>query len=120
MANLGEIETLLNGLQSDIKKVLLPVFRALVPNLRFGPIDANTPKAENFSGITISSTTGASTGEFSIEHGLARVPFRLMPCADLTAVNSALVDLQVTRAADAKRLYLKSKTTSTPFSVYIE
>lgn len=120
MASLGVIETLLNGLPTDSKKVLLEVFRALVPRLRFGPIDPDTPKAENFDGFTLSSTTGTSTSEFSIEHGMGRTPYRISPCADLTAVNSAIVPLQVTRAADAKRIYLKSSVTSTPFSIYVE
>ena len=119
MASLGLIESLLGGLDAPTKRVFSEVARALVPNLRFGAVD-HQAKAENFNGFTITSTTAASTGEFSIEHGLGRTPYRLMPVADLTSSRSGLVPLEVTRAADSRRLYLKSTSTGALFSCYVE
>ena len=119
MASLGLIESLLGGLEPATKRVFLEVARAWVPNLRFGAVDHQV-KAENFNGFTVTSTTAASTGEFTVEHGLGRTPYRLMPAIDLTAIGSAIVPLEVTRAADARRLYLKSPTTNAVFSCYVE
>lgn len=120
MAALGGLEALLGGLETGTKKVFTEVLRALVPNLRVGPVD--TAKAENFAGYKLTSTTATSTGEFSVEHGIGRTPYLLLPVVDLTAVGSALVPLEVTRAADDRRLYLKTQAGSTnvPFSIYVE
>lgn len=121
MAALGGVETLLGGLESTTKKVLTEVLRALVPNLRFGPMD--TAKAENFAAYKVSSTTGTSTGEFSVAHGIGRTPYLASQLVDLSAVGSRLgVPLTVTRAADDRRLYFKTEAGSTnvPFSLYVE
>ena len=120
MAALGGIEALLGGLETSTKKTLTEVLRAFVPYLRFGPLD--TPKAENFAGYKITSTTATSTGEFSVLHGIGRTPYALVPMLDVTAVGAAIVPLEVTRAADDQRIYLKTQAGSTnlPFSVYLE
>lgn len=119
MASLGGIEVLLGALESNTKKVLTEVMRALVPNLRFGPVDHQT-KCENFQGYTLTSTTATSTGEFSVAHGLGRTPYRLMPAMDLSSSGGNFVPLTCTRPADAQRIYVKSSITNVVFSVYIE
>ena len=121
MAALGNLEGLIGSLPADTKRVLTEVLRALVPFLRFGPID-HQQKAENFAGFSLISTTAASTSEFNILHGLGRAPFRLMPSLDLNSSGMELVNLRVTRPADASRIYLKATAGSTNkvFSIYVE
>ena len=102
-----------------MKKTFTNVFTYLVPNLRFGPIEHQT-KAENFIGFYVNSTTAASTGEFSVLHGMGRTPYLLKPVLPLDVVGAAIVPLEVSRAADAQRVYLKSTSTSAPISLYLE
>lgn len=120
MASLGGLEALLGGLEANTRKVLTELIRASFPYLRLGPLD--TDKAENFAGYKITSTTATSTGEFSVEHNIGRTPYLMLPVADLSAVGAALVPLEVTRAADDRRIYLKTQAGSTNavFSIYVE
>ena len=120
MAPLGSIESEIGSLLTDLKRVFTNVFRVLVPFLRFGPID--TAKCENFAGYNLTSTTASDTGEFSIAHGLGRAPYRLMPSLDLNSSGMELVNVRVSRPADASRVYLKAIAGSTNkvFSIYLE
>lgn len=120
MAASGGAETLLNGLKDDVKRVLVEYTRFFLPNLRIGPLE--TAKAENFSAFKITSTSGTSTGEFSVEHGMGRTPYLAIPVVDLSAVGSRFLQLSVTRAADDRRIYLKPEAGSTNamFSIYVE
>lgn len=97
------------------------VFRALVPFLRFGPVE-HQQKAENFASYAIVSTTATSTGEFSVAHGLGRAPYRAMPVLDLNSSGMSLVSVYVSRPADASRIYLKADAGSTGkvFALQIE
>ena len=121
MAALGGIEALLGALPTDIKRVMTEVVRAFVPFLRFGPVEHQL-KAENFQGYTLLSTTASDTSEFTIAHGLGRQPYRFMPVLDLNSSGMELVNVRVSRPADASRLYLKAIAGSTnkAFSFYIE
>jgi len=117
---LGGLEAIVGGLEDKTKKTMVELLRALVPFLRFGPLDS--AKAENFNGFNVTSTTATSTSEFSIEHGMGRAPYRAMPVIDLSVVGSRLVPLTVTRAADARRVYVKTESgfTNAEFSLYVE
>lgn len=97
------------------------VLRALVPFLRFGPVD-HQRKAENFASYVVISTTATSTGEFTVAHGLGRAPYRAMPTLDLNSSGMELVPLRVSRPADATRIYLKTNAGSTNavFALQIE
>src|SRR3990172_785306 len=99
---------------------MVELLRALVPFLRFGPVDS--AKAENFNGFNVTSTTATSTSEFSIEHGMGRAPYRAMPALDLNVIGASIVPLTVTRAADHRRIYVKTDAGSTgrEFSLYVE
>ena len=121
MAPLGSVEAEIGSLPPDLKRVFTNVLRILVPFLRFGPID--TAKCENFAGYNITSTTASDTGEFSVAHGLGRAPYRLMPSLDLNSSGMELVNVRVSRPADASRLYLKavsSNSINKVFSIYVE
>ena len=75
-------------------------------NLRWFPLTAVTPSTPD--------------EEFSILHGIGTIPYNLIPCLPLDAVNARLVDLTVTRAADIKRVYLSSSVADAPITVFVE
>lgn len=120
MASLGGLEALLGGLDDRVKKTLTELLRALVPNLRFGPVDV--PKAENFLAYKVTSTTAVSTSEFSVLHGMGSTPYLAVPMMDLTAIGAGLPVVKVSRAADNMRVYLKAEPGSTnlPFTLLLE
>lgn len=121
MAALGGLESLVGSLPTDIKRVMTELLRALVPFLRFGPVE-HQQKAENFASYVVVSTTATSTGEFTITHGLGRAPYRAMPVLDLNSSGMELIPLRVSRPADASRIYLKTSAGSTNavFALQIE
>lgn len=121
MASLGGLESLIGSLPADTKRVMQELLRAMVPFLRFGPVE-HQEKAENFAGVTLISTTASDTGEFTVLHGLGRAPFRLMPSLDLNSSGMELINVRCSRPADASRIYLKAITGSTNkvFSIYVE
>ena len=121
MSTPGYVESLLGGLEANAKRALLEVFRYVLPNGRFGPVEHQT-KSENFQGYYVSSTSGASTGEFSIVHGMGRAPYVVLPVLPLDVVGARTIPLTVTRAADGQRLYLKTEAgyTDAPISLYLE
>lgn len=119
MATTGLINSLLQSLPADSRRVLQQVFTYLVPNIRFGPV-ADRTKSENFQAYYFSATTDASTGEFSIQHGMSRIPYLAIPVLPLDVVGARTVPLEVTRAADNQRVYLKSSSTSAAFSILVE
>ncbi len=119
MATPQLVESLLGGLEPDIKRVLTEVFRYLVPNGRFGPV-GHQVKAEQFQGYYITSTTATSKGEFSVVHGLGRTPYIAIPVLAIDQVGAQVVPLQVSRAADGSRIYLKSTSTSAVINLYLE
>ena len=121
MANLGNLESLLGPLEDTIRRVLLQVLRALVPNQRFGPVEHQT-KSENFQAYYLTSTTAASTGtEFSILHGMGRIPYLAIPILPLDSTGLEIVRLRATRVADAQRVYLQAPdTTSALVALLVE
>ena len=108
----GYVETLLNALPNDVKKVLVPAFNYVQDSFRLGPIEANK-RATNAQIYWLTATT-PSTGntEFSIEHGLGAAPQYLITGVPLDAINAMIVPLEVSRAADARRVYLTSSSTN--------
>src|SRR5262245_30520052 len=117
----GFVESLFGGLDPDLKRVLIEAFREVMLNGRLGPIDHQV-KSENFQAFYVNSTTAASTGEFSIVHGMGRTPYLMKIVTDLSAVGAGTPTLRVSRAADGQRIYLKADagSTSLPFTVYLE
>lgn len=94
--------------------------RYLIPNGRFGPISHQT-KSENFQAYYVLSTTASTANdEFSVTHGLGRTPYLIVPVLPLDQVGAKTVRLQVSRAADGQRVYLKSPEVSAPIALLIE
>ena len=120
MSITGYVESLLGGLPAEQKKVETEIFRYVLPNGRFGPVSHQT-KTENFNAVYVSSTTSSTANEeFSIVHGLGRAPYVVIPVLPLDVIGGAVVRLQVTRAADAMRVYLRSPDTNAVIALYLE
>lgn len=121
IATPGYVESLVGGLQAETKRALVEVFRYVLPNGRFGPVEHQT-KSESFQAYWVTSTTASSTGEFSVVHGMGRVPYLALPVLALDQIGSRTVPLTVTRAADSQRIYLKTESgfTNAPFSLLVE
>ena len=113
----GYVATLLNALDADVKKVLVPAFDYLQDNWRLG----TGARAVNAQWYRVESTTASVAGtEFSIKHGLGAAPTTLIPVLDVGTVGAQLVPLEVSRASDAERVYLKSTSTSASFVAFLE
>lgn len=123
MADLGSLESECAAVEPGLKKVLVRILRGLVPDIRFGhPTGDNTKDpAKNFGGAFLQGTTHATPNtEFSIQHRFGRAPYLAMPVLPLDQVNTRAIDLKVTRAADADRLYFSSSIASAVFTIYAE
>lgn len=120
MATPGYIESLTGTLEADLRLAFKRVFDYVLRNLRFGPV-AHQTRTENFQAYYYTATTPATANqEFSIAHGLGRVPYVLIPVLSLDSINQSIVPLTVSRAADASRLYLASSSTSAAIAVMVE
>jgi hypothetical protein len=120
MATAGFVEALLGSLDATTRKAFRAVFDYVLRNLRFGTPQHGTA-SENFQGYFYETTTAAvANTEFSIVHGLGRVPYLVIPILPLDAVGSKIVPLTVTRAADSSRVYLSSSVTSAAIVLYVE
>lgn len=120
MATTPGVQAIIGGLEPDLKKVLVRVFDYVLKNLRIGRPGHQEP-SENLQASFVEATTAAvANTEFSILHGRANVPYLAVPVLDLQAVGSKIVPLEVTRAADVNRIYLKSSETSKPISLLVE
>ena len=118
MADLSYIESELGSLPPEQKRGLVASFRYLLHNLSWARLDGG--RATNAQLYYISGTTSSNANvEFSIAHGLSGAPSYLMPVLQLTDVGAQLVPLQVSKAPDAKRVYLKSSSTGAAITVMV-
>lgn len=120
MAVSGYVDSLLGGIEADLKRVLTEAFRYVLPNGRFGPV-SHQAKSESFQAyMLLSTTTASSNTEFSILHGMGRAPYTAVQVLDLGTSGGQWVPLTVSRPADAQRVYLRSPSTAAPFSILAE
>jgi hypothetical protein len=120
MATPGYIDSLIGALDKDVKLALKRIFEYVLRNLRLGPV-AHQEKSENLQAYYLLSTTAAEANqEFSVAHGLGRVPYVVVPVLSLDSVNQQIVPLRVSRAADASRIYLASSSTSAAIAMLVE
>lgn len=122
MADPGAVKALLNGIaDATTKRILIQVHDYELTNLRFGEPD-HQARAENFQLYFLQSTTASDTGEFSIQHGLNATPKLAIPVLDLQAAGAKFPQLEVSRAADSRRIYLKAAAGSTnaAFTLLVE
>lgn len=119
MADKGYVRAVLGAIK-DGKRELNAAFEHVLDTWRLGPPEHQT-RAQNAQLYFLTSTSAAaSTSEFSIEHGLATTPKLAIPVLDLTQVGCKAGGLTVSRAADGRRVYLKSSDTSTVHWLLIE
>lgn len=117
MAASGYVNQILNALDADIRKVMTQAFEYVMREYSLG---ADT-KAENFAWYRIDGVTSTSANaEFSVVHGMSAAPAKLIPFLDVSVVNAQLPTLIVSRAPDARRVYLKSPQTGATFMAYLE
>ena len=120
MANKGTIELLLNALPSEQRRPLYEAFRQVLDTWSHGQPDEGG-RATNGQWYLRTSTTHATANtEFTIAHGLSNAPTAIYPVLFLDSTVYQLVPLQVSRAADATRIYLKSASTNATFAVWVE
>ena len=121
MATSSYAKALLGGLNAEFKSSFGRVFEYLFDgNLRFGPVE-HQKRAENFAGVYLNATTGTvADSEFTVAHGLQGKPRVMWQVLDPQAVGAKVVRLEVSRAADLRRVYLKSPETSAPITLYVE
>lgn len=120
MADIAYIKSAFGSTPDAVKKAADQAFTYLLGNLTLGaPEDAR--RAKNFQWYWFSGTTSSvANQEFSIAHGLGRVPMVALPVIPLNQIGSQLVPLTVSRAADVNRLYFKSSSTSAAFMLLVE
>jgi hypothetical protein len=120
VADIAYIKSVFGGTPDAVKRAADQAFTYVLGNLTLGaPEEAR--RAKNFQWYWFSATTSSvANQEFSIAHGLGRVPNVIIPVLPLNTVGARVVDLSVSRAADAQRVYLKSSSTSAPITVLVE
>lgn len=120
MADFGNVETMLAGLPDDQRRIFKAVFQYILKDIRLGrAIDGDPSK--NFGGGFFSATTpSVAEEEFAVEHTFGRTPYLLIPVLPLDEVGATIVPLQVSRAADNAKVYLKSTFTDQPVFFYLE
>lgn len=111
------VGTLLNSLEPAVKKVLQLAFDYVQATFRLGT-DLKATNANWYRQVT--TTHVDAYAEFSVAHGMDGIPTTVIPVLDLNAVGSQLVPLVVTRAPDAKRIYLSSPSTAAVVTFYLE
>jgi hypothetical protein len=118
MADIGSIEAELGSLPPDHKKALVSAFRYLLNNLSWSRLDRG--RAQNCQVYYTSGTTSSNADtEFSLAHGLGSTPSYLLPVLPLDEVGAQMVTVRVSRAADDKRVYLTSPSTSAAITLLV-
>ena len=119
MANLGYVESALGGLGDDTKRPITKAFEYVLGFLSLGAVEHQT-RATNLQAVWLTATTSTTANqEFSIEHRLERTPTYAIPIAALGSVNTRLVPLTVSRAADETRVYFTSSSANVPIAVLV-
>src|SRR5688572_18902544 len=120
MASKGYVNSLLNQLPADLRRVLSFALEHIVDTTQIGGI-SHQEKAANFKWIRLDSTTASvANEEFSIAHGAGQMPLYVLPLMPLDSSGVWFPRLKTTRPADASRIYLSSPDTGAQFTVLME
>ncbi len=120
MASIGYVKGLLGFLPTDMRRVFGIVFDHILGNLRIG-LPGHQKRAENFQWYQLDAVTPATANEeFTVEHGLSDAPRVVIPVLDCGTVGASVPTVTVTRAADARRLYLSSPSTNVAITLFAE
>lgn len=121
MAATGYLESLLNTLPAEIRRVFTAWTREAFTTLRFGAPSSSAVACENLGGHLVPYVTSSvANREVAVEHKLGRIPRLAFQVFALDTVNATGPVLTITRAADASFLYVKSATTSASGWLYVE
>lgn len=122
MADVGAARKIVQSIPDPAtRSAMLQLVEYMFTNFTFGaPGDRDNRKATNFRLYHVSSTTATSTGQFDIAHGMESIPHLAIPVLDLAQPGATLVPVEVVRAADRGRLYLKSTSTSARVAFLLE
>jgi hypothetical protein len=117
MADKGYVNSFINALPENLRYPLRNSFWYLMDNWRIG----TGARAINAQLYRLTGTTHATANtEFSIKHGMDGTPTQILQVLDLSVVNSQIVPLTVSKAADGDRIYLKSSSTGATFTLLAE
>lgn len=120
MAEASYVKSIFGSVPDAVKLAADRAFTYVLSNLKFGAV-AHQTRATNFQAYWLTGTTSSNASEeFSIAHGLGYAPNVVFPVLSLTAINERTVNLSVTRAADAQRIYLSSPSTSAAIALLVE
>ncbi|MEQ1726743.1 MAG: hypothetical protein ABL982_00065 [Vicinamibacterales bacterium] len=122
MAELGQIEALLQRLPAEHRAPVVDAFRYALKQVRFGSVDIESAMASlNLGGALVPyETSSVADREVAVPHRLSRVPTLAIQVLALQVVNATSPTLVVTRAADDTYLYIKSATTDASGILYVE
>lgn len=130
MAAPGSVEAILSSIPDpQLQRAMKNLFRYILTNLAFGRATGSTSQSaastavpsENLVGGYFTATTpGVANQEFAVAHSFGHAPYLAVPVLPLDQVNASMVQLTVSRAADASNVYFKSPATSQPIYLYIE
>lgn len=117
MSSKGALDVYINSLPENIRYAVRSALYFLSDNFRLG----DSAKAENALWYAVEATTPAvANTELVVPHQMSSIPARFIPVVRLSEVNNQLINLKVSRAADAVNVYFKSASTSAVFSGYFE
>lgn len=120
MADIAYIKSLFGSTPEAVKKAAEAAFTYVLGNLTLGAPD-EARRSKNFQWYWFSGTTSSvANREFSIAHGLGKVPNVVIPVLPVSQVGAQFVPLTVSRAADVNRIYLTSSSTSAAFMLLVE
>ena len=120
MADYANVEAELSGLDEQGRRVLKSIFRYILRDIRFGRAEDGDASKNFGGGFFIATTPAIANEEFTVTHTFGRTPYLLIPVLPLDTAGAKLVRLEVARAADANRIYLKSPDTDAPIRFYLE
>lgn len=121
MADKGFIRTLTAAIPDQTtRRVTQQAFEHVLDNLRLGVPEHQTRAVNSQQYWLVGTTSSVASQEFSIAHGLQTTPRYAIPVLDVSQPGAKVVPLEVARAADARRLYLKSTSTSAAITLLIE
>lgn len=110
----------MGSLDAQSRRAFKQIFEYLLANLRLGRPEPKE-RSENFQMYAYEATTpSTANAEFEIVHGLGKAPYLLIPIIPLDTPGAKIVRLEVSKAADSNRVYLKSPDTDAPIRVFIE
>lgn len=120
MADFGNVESMLAGLDPDQRRILNRVLEYILKDIRFGRAEAGDPSKNFGAGFFSATTPAVANEEFTITHTFGRPPYLLIPVLPLDQVGAKIVRVEVTQPADSARIYLRSPETEAPVFYYLE